>query len=68
MMNRKPMTIPTMLAEEPDQTDWELLRRMTDDEAETRAAADRDAPPTDLVFWRTAKMSFADGESGISGG
>jgi uncharacterized protein (DUF4415 family) len=37
-------------------TDWERLRRMTDDEVERAALADPDAPPTDFDFWRDAAL------------
>jgi uncharacterized protein (DUF4415 family) len=71
-MNAKPTAKPSQLAEaverseEPDRTDWELLRSMSDEEAEVRAAADRDAPPTDAAFWRSAKVSFPVGKAKIS--
>lgn len=39
---------------------------MSDEEAKARAAADRDAPPTDAAFWRSAKVSFPAGKTKIS--
>lgn len=50
----------------PDQTDWELLRSMSDEEASVRAARDPDAPPTDEVFWKTARVVWPQGKTKIS--
>jgi uncharacterized protein (DUF4415 family) len=35
-------------------TDWDRLRRMTDEDVERAALADPDAPPTDFDFWQDA--------------
>ena len=35
-------------------TDWERLRRMTDEEIERAARSDPDAPPTDFAYWQGA--------------
>ena len=37
-------------------TDWERLRRMTDEEIEQAASSDPDAPPTDFEFWQDAQV------------
>lgn len=37
-------------------TDWERVRRMTEDEIEVTAQADPDAPLTDESFWKDAEM------------
>ena len=36
-------------------TDWERLRKMTEEEIEAAASSDPDNPPTDAEFWRDAR-------------
>ena len=36
-------------------TDWERLRKMTEEEIEAAARSDPDNPPTDQEFWRDAR-------------
>ena len=38
----------------PDETDWEKVDTMTDEEVLADALADPDAQPTDFSFWATA--------------
>lgn len=49
-------------AEQPARghTDWERLRRMTDEEIEAAAATDPDNPPTDEEFRRDARTIYPD--------
>jgi len=44
------------IAEGKDQTDWERLRNMTEEEIEVNALSDPDAQPTDYDFWKNAKV------------
>jgi uncharacterized DUF497 family protein len=37
-------------------TDWERLRRVTDEEIEQAARSDPDAPPTDFEYWQDARV------------
>lgn len=37
-------------------TDWERLRRTSDKEIHARLKADPDAHPTDVAFWKNAKV------------
>ena len=55
-----------VLIEQPDgsyraaapRTDWDRVRAMRDDEVETAAAGDPDAPPLDEAFWQEARVVF----------
>jgi len=47
-------------------TDWDALRRMTDDEVERRAGADPDAQPTDEEFWADAKLVMPKTKTPVS--
>lgn len=40
----------------PDETDWEKVDTMTDEEVYQDACNDRDAQPTDETFWETAPL------------
>ena len=64
-MSEKSTTKPSR-AEDLDRTDWELLRRTSDEEVEARAAQDPDAPPTDEAFWKDAKVVLPSGKTKIS--
>jgi uncharacterized protein (DUF4415 family) len=41
-------------------TDWERLRKMTEEEIEAAARSDPDNPPTDEEFWREARTIYPD--------
>ena len=41
----------------PDETDWERVDALTDEEINAAASADPDALPTDADFWKNAKVS-----------
>ena len=47
-------------------TDWDRLRKMSDEEAEAAAASDPDAPPTDEEFWDKARLVWSGSKSGSS--
>lgn len=40
----------------PDETDWKKVDTMTDEEVYKDACNDRDAQPTDKIFWETAPL------------
>ena len=40
----------------PDETDWERVDALTDEEINAAAFADPDALPTDADFWKNAKV------------
>ena len=40
----------------PDETDWERVDALTDEEIDTAAATDADDPPTDESFWEDATV------------
>ena len=42
----------------PDETDWEKVYAMTDEEVYQDALSDKDAQPTDETFWETAPLPF----------
>jgi len=44
------------LAHVPDETDWEKVDAMTDEEVYQDALNDKDAQPTDETFWKTAPL------------
>lgn len=44
------------LAHVPDETDWEKVDTMTDEEVYQDALNDKDAQPTDETFWKTAPL------------
>ena len=48
-----------------DLTDWTLLRDMSDEEVDSRAADDPDAQPTDADFWHDAKVTLPPGKTRI---
>ena len=44
------------LAHVPDETDWEKVDAMTDEEVYENARNDKDVQPTDETFWQTAPL------------
>lgn len=40
----------------PDETDWEKVDAMTDEEVYQDALNDKDVQPTDKTFWETAPL------------
>jgi len=40
----------------PDETDWERVDALTDEDIDAAAASDPDAPPTDASFWKEATV------------
>ena len=48
-----------------DLTDWTLLREMSDEEVDARAAEDPDAQPTDADFWRDAEVTLPPGKTRV---
>ena len=40
----------------PDETDWERVDALTDEDIEKAASSDPDAPPTDASFWKDATV------------
>ena len=47
-------------------TDWDRLRRMSDDEIHAAALADPDAQPTDETFWKNAKLVYPEAKETIT--
>ncbi len=48
-----------------DLTDWTLLREMSDEEVNARAADDPDAQPTGAEFWKDAKVTQPQGKTRV---
>ena len=40
----------------PDETDWECVDALTDEDIDAAASSDPDAPPTDASFWKDATL------------
>ncbi|RKU12325.1 hypothetical protein C6502_06160 [Candidatus Poribacteria bacterium] len=40
----------------PDETDWERVDALTDEDIDAAASSDPDAPPTDASFWKEATV------------
>ena len=40
----------------PDETDWERVDALTDEDIDAAASFDPDAPPTDTSFWKDATV------------
>ena len=40
----------------PDETDWERVDALTDEDIDAAASSDPDAPPTDTSFWKEATV------------
>ncbi len=51
--------------QERDLTDWTLLRGMSDDEVDSRAALDPDAQPTGAGFWKDARVTLPAGKTRV---
>lgn len=49
-----------------DGTDWERLRKMSDEEVHAAAIADPDAQPTDELFWKNAKLVFPEAKETVT--
>ncbi len=49
-----------------DETDWERVRRMTDEEIDEAARSDPDAQPTDAGFWKDARRIMPENERSAS--
>jgi uncharacterized protein (DUF4415 family) len=50
----------------PLKTDWTRVKAMTDEEIEENAKADPDAAPTDLEFWKGAKLVYPEAKQPIT--
>ena len=44
----------------PDETDWERVDALTDEDIEKAALSDPDDPPTDADFWKDATVVMPD--------
>ena len=44
----------------PDDTDWERVDAMTDEEVMQAALSDKDAQPTDEAFWKDAVRALLE--------
>ncbi len=68
-MNAKPTTEPSSPEADSlpnkDMTDWTLLRQMSDEEVDARAADDPDAQPTDADFWQDATIRLPSGKTRV---
>lgn len=68
-MNVKLSIEPSFPEVEPlpdeDLTDWALLREMSDEEVDARAAEDPDAQPTDADFWKDARVTLPPGKTRV---
>ena len=47
----------------PDETDWERVDALTDEDIDAAASSDPDAPPTDADFWKDATVVMPDSKS-----
>ena len=45
----------------PDETDWERVDALTDEEIDAAASSDMDDPPTDESFWEDATVVMPEG-------
>jgi uncharacterized protein (DUF4415 family) len=50
----------------PLKTDWERVKALRDEEIEEAARSDPDAAPTDLEFWKRAKLVYPEGKQPIT--
>ena len=68
-MSVKPSIEPSSPEVKPlpdeDLTEWALLREMSDEEVDARAAHDPDAQPTDADFWKDARVTLPPGKTRI---
>ena len=49
----------------PDETDWERVDALTDEDIEKAALSDPDDPPTDADFWKDATVVMPENMEGI---
>ena len=47
----------------PDETDWESVDALSDEDIDAAASSDPDAPPTDASFWKDATLVMPDSKS-----
>jgi uncharacterized protein (DUF4415 family) len=47
-------------------TNWEKLHTMSDEEIHVAAIADPDAQPTDEAFWKNAKVVFPEAQETVT--
>ena len=48
----------------PDETDWERVDVLTDEDIEEAASSDPDDPPTDASFWKDATVVMPENKVG----
>ena len=44
----------------PDETDWERVDALTDEDIDAAASSGPDAPPTDASFWKDATVDMSE--------
>ena len=49
----------------PDETDWERVDALTDEDIDAAAASDPDAPPTDTDFWKDATVVMPENSTDL---
>lgn len=49
-----------------DETDWDRVNALTDKEIEEAARSDPDAAPTDLAFWKDARIVWPERKVPVS--
>ena len=54
------------LAHVPDETDWEKVDTMSDEEVYQDARNDKDAQPTDKTFWEITEEGIQTDENAIN--
>ena len=47
----------------PDETDWDRVDALSDEDIDAAASSDPDAPPTDTSFWKDATLVMPDSKS-----
>jgi uncharacterized protein (DUF4415 family) len=47
-------------------TDWARVKALTDEEIEAAAKSDPDAAPTDLEFWKGAKLVYPEAKQSVT--
>ena len=50
----------------PDETDWERVDALTDEDIDAAASSDPDAPPTDASFWKDATVVMPENMMDLS--
>ncbi len=61
----EPSSLEVKVVPDEDLTDWALLREMSDEEVNSRAADDPDAQPTDAEFWKNAEVTLPAGKTRV---